>query len=125
MMDTSVAFDHALRLVRASIGGRFERDGIVALADQMQLEGAWEYPLLLDMRALTSLPSLEDLALITTKVAASSTDQRRGPLALVARDGQQYAKACTYFALGMRHQRKIEIFREPDDAEHWIAGLAP
>jgi len=123
-METSVDFDHARHVVRASIGGQFEREGIVALADRMQLEGAWEYPLLLDMRALTTLPSLEDLAHITSKVAASSSDQRRGPLALVARDGQQYAKACTYFALGMRHQRKIEIFREPDDAEHWIVGLA-
>ena len=123
-METSAAFDHVRHVVRASIGGPFDRDGIVALADRMQQEGAWEYPLLLDMRALTSLPSLEDLADITTKVAASSTDQRRGPLALVARDGQQYAKACTYFALGMRHERKIEVFREPDDAEQWVVGLA-
>lgn len=119
-METQFALDEARRIARMTVSGEYDHDGVVAMLERLVEERAWGYGVLFDLRTLDDAPTSTDLTRLTETVAGMGSGQKRGPLALLARDGEQYARACAYLALGVRRGREIDIFRHSDEAEEWL-----
>ncbi|HTV02042.1 MAG TPA: hypothetical protein VMF13_15950 [Luteitalea sp.] len=119
-MQTAFALDDARLIARMTVSGTYVHEGVVALLERLQAERAWGYGVLFDMRTLDVQPTSADLARVTETIAGMSTEEKRGPLALLVREGEQYARACAYWALGKNRGRDIDIFRHPDEAEEWL-----
>ena len=119
-MQTAFDLDDARLIARMTVSGTYAHAGVIALLERLQAERAWRYGVLFDMRTLDVQPTSADLARVTEAIAGMSTAEARGPLALLVRDGEQYARASAYWALGKSRGRDIDIFRHSDEAEEWL-----
>ncbi len=114
--------DDARRRVVIAFHGPFQASDAFASIDRHRgEEGAGSYGVLYDLRGMTGHPDLSQLRQFMSANSALS-DERRGPIAIVATDQEQYEKACVYAALGRSQLFTIEIFRDRNDAEVWLAA---
>ena len=119
-MQTAFELDDARLIARMTVSGTYVHEGVVTLLERLRAERAWGYGVLFDMRMLDVQPTSADLARLTDTIPGLSAEETRGPLALLVREGEQYARACAYWALGVSRGRDIDIFRHPDEAEEWL-----
>ena len=119
-MHVEFVLDDVRLIVRVTVSGPFDPEGIVALLERQLEERAWGYGVLFDMRTVDVQPTSADLTRISSTIASMGGDVKRGPAALVVREGEQYARACAYLALGVRRGREIDVFRHADEAEEWL-----
>ena len=123
-MELEYTVDDGERIIHARVAGPFDREAFLDMLERMRAEGTWTYGALLDLRALTSLPSFDDLRQIAH--AATRTDperQRRGPLAILTGDASLFGMACTYAA--MSTARDVDVFSDASHADLWLLMRAP
>jgi hypothetical protein len=73
-------------------------------------------------RVLVGYPTIGELRRFMQLESETDSKQRpRGPLVLVATDVGLYVAACAYAMLGTS-QRKIQVFRNYDEAHLWLAA---
>lgn len=102
--------------------GPFHGDEVLNFLARQRDDGTWTYALLYDTRDMTGHPSIEDLRLFMKLHSEPDVElQPRGPLALVSTDATVYAMACMCAALGGT-KRNVGVFRDPDDADKWLAA---
>jgi hypothetical protein len=111
----------AERLVVIRVDGQFEAREIVEVMRRHDAEDAWEFSVLWDLRAMSGQPTTDDLWSFSRAYAHDPHEPtRRGPVAVVTRDGEIYRTACLY-AVMARPQLEIDVFRQIDEAEQWLA----
>jgi hypothetical protein len=114
--------DDARRRVVVTIQGTVEPDDALAIIERQRVDDAWSYGLLYDLRHMTErLPLAELRQMLSRGGASRPTERPRGPIAVVATDPIVYGMACSYAALG-RGTLTIEVFRDWDEAEQWLAA---
>ena len=111
--------DARLRVV-ITFQGPFQMCEAFAAMDRHQIEDAWSYGVLYDLRQQTASPSLGELRQLMSTDASDTTGDR-GPVAFVVIDADKYRIACTYGAM-VQSKIKIEVFREMDEAHLWLTA---
>jgi hypothetical protein len=113
--------DDVKRRVVATYRGPFQVADTIALFERQLKDGTWTYGLLVDTRAMTGRPTAADLREFMKMESGTDSEKRpRGPLAIVATDATIYSAACVYALMG-RSKRKIEAFRDRNDADRWLS----
>jgi hypothetical protein len=119
-MEVQYARDDARRRVRVTLRGGYQASEIFALLERHRAEDDWSYGRLYDVRGLTGKPTVKELRLF---MSLDTPHRPHGPEAIVTSDPILYALACTYAALG-RSTMNIQVFRDADEAEQWLAARA-
>jgi hypothetical protein len=123
-MELNYTVDEAAQVVHASVAGPFERDMFLEMLERMCADGTWTFGTLLDIRAMTGVPSFDSLRHIADAATRPGRDhQRRGPLAILTTDPAHFGMACTYAALSKG--RDIDVFSDPSDADLWLLMRVP
>jgi hypothetical protein len=114
--------DDVKRCVVVTATGPFHSADVIDFLARQRDDGTWTYGLLFDARGMTGHPTIEDLRRLMNLHAERDPEQRpRGPLALLSSDASLYAIASVCAALGGT-KRKVEVFRECNEAEAWLAA---
>jgi hypothetical protein len=103
-----------------TLRGGYQASEILALLERHRVEDDWSYRRLYDVRGLTGKPTVEELRLF---MSLDNQYRPHGPEAILTGDPILYALACTYAALG-RSTLSIQVFRDLDEAEQWLAAQA-
>ena len=111
--------DDARRLVVVTWTGAFQGADVLDLLRRQREDGTWTYGLLLDTVALIGHPTIEELRQFMKLESEPDGERQRGPLAFVATDPRLYVTACAYAMLGAS-ARKIQVFRNRDEADLWL-----
>lgn len=111
--------DDARRRIVVTMQGPFALPDFLAVIDRQQADNAWGYGILYDLRGMTGRPVGADIRQSISQVGQA--DRPRGPVALLTTDPAMYRSACAYAALG-RSKMTIEVFRDLDEAETWLAA---
>lgn len=120
-MPFTYEMDEATRRVTITMIGEFKVEEALEVLERQRGDGSWSFCVLYDMRQMTGRPSLDEVKKIFGLAAQPGPgSEMRGPLALLVTDPTLYSMACAYMALGVT-RRKIEVFREPDEAQQWLA----
>jgi hypothetical protein len=120
-MAFNYARDDVHHRIVVTLYGAFHKDEGLAVFKRHYLEDVGNYSVLYDLRGLTGKPTLADMRLFMTEELTITTNESRGPIALVANDPMMYAMACTYAVLG-RPNLTIEAFRERREADAWLTS---
>jgi hypothetical protein len=112
--------DDTRRRVMVTLRGGYDASEILALLERHRIENDWSYGRLYDVRDLTGKPTVKELRLFS---GMDTQHRPHGPEAILTRDPILYALACTYAALG-RSTLSIQVFRDTDEAEQWLAAQA-
>jgi hypothetical protein len=78
------------------------------------------YGILYDAVGAIGTPTINDAKLYIDQELATLGSLTRGPVAVLVSDPGIYNIACVYAALG-HGTLNIQVFRNRDDAEHWLA----
>jgi hypothetical protein len=114
--------DDVRRRVVATEKGLFRSADVFDLLERQRVDGTWTYGLLFDTLGMTGHPTIEDVREFLTFESKTDSQLRpRGPLALLSTDVNLYATACMCAALGGT-KRKVEVFRDRDEADTWLAA---
>jgi hypothetical protein len=114
--------DDVKQRVVATENGPFQSADVFDFLQRQHDDGTWTYGLLFDSRGMTGHPTTEELrGFLTLERDTDSERQPRGPLALLSTDANLYATACMCAALGGT-KRKVEVFRDRDEADAWLAA---
>ena len=114
--------DDVKRRVIVTWTGAFQAADVIDLLRRQREDGTWTYGLLLDTLVMTGHPNVGELRQFVKLESETDSQQRaRGPLAFVATDPKVYLAACTYAMLGPS-TRKIEVFRNRDEADLWLTA---
>jgi hypothetical protein len=114
--------DDVHRRVVVTVQGPFQVDDILAIMARQRAEQTWTYGILYDLRGMTGEPTIAELRELISEAARRHLGQApRGPVALLATDPTLYDRLCTYAALG-RSTLTIGVFREREEAEHWLTA---
>jgi hypothetical protein len=114
--------DDRRRRVVIALHGTYEARDILAAVRRHRIEDVWEYGVLYDLRELTCCPTVEEFRQFMLE-ALHEPRVRLGapaPLAVVAPDPQLYGMARAYADL-VRNRLVIEVFREWEEADRWLA----
>ncbi len=112
--------DDARRRVKVTVQGTFEKSDMLAIIERQRAEDTWAFGLFVDMRLMTGRPTIEDLREVMGQATSQRRGEgRRGPVAILAIDPVLYSVACSYAALG-RSKLTIEVFRDWNEADHWL-----
>jgi hypothetical protein len=123
-MELKYVVDEAAGRIDAVAAGAIERDAFLEMLDRMRAEGTWSYATMLDIRAMTGLPTLDTLRDIARVASGPGPEgQHRGPLAIVTENPAHYGMARTYAALSSG--RDVDVFSEPSDAALWLLMRTP
>lgn len=68
---------------------------------------------------MTGPPDIADIRQSLSQ--AAQVNRPRGPIAILATDPAIYDRACTFATLG-RATLTVEVFRDLDQAEHWLTA---
>jgi hypothetical protein len=111
--------DDARRRVLVTVQGPFAQSDFLTVVERQQLDHAWTYGIIYDLRGMTGHPTAADLR--QSMSLATQADEPRGPVPVVTADPAMYTKACSYAALA-RRTMTIEVFRDFNEAALWLAG---
>ena len=114
--------DDARRRIVVTMQGPYALPDFLAVIERQQVDHAWAYRALYDLRGMTGHPTSADLR--QSMSLAAQADQPRGRVAVVTADPVMYRRACTYAALG-RSMMTMEVFRDVDEAERWLDEPGP
>lgn len=97
---------------------------LLMLFERHGTEDVWHYAMLYDLRLMTGRPSFDYLREIMGKIGSLVPSSRpRGPVALLTLDPIIYSACCAYVAL-RRSKQKLQVFRDLDEANTWLAEQA-
>ena len=97
-------------------------DDLLAVIDRQGREGTWQYGILYDSRRVASVASQTDVRAGLKHVEAlSRTHGRRGPVAFVTTMPAAFGMVRMYSTLAGQLHQAVEVFRDIDDAERWLA----
>jgi hypothetical protein len=113
--------DDARRRVVVTVQGVVAPADFLAIIERRRAEGIGGYGMLYDLRRAAGEATIDDLRQFLTAAAPTSRPQG-GRIALVAIDPVLYARACTYAELGRSVTMTIEVFRDMDEANRWLAA---
>jgi hypothetical protein len=118
--------DDASRRLLVTIQGVFQMDEVLETIARQRVEDTWTYGILYDLRGLIGHPTIAELRQIMSQAAPrGEREAPRGPVVLLATEPILYGRLCTYAALGRSTTKRIEVFRDWDEAERWLtAALA-
>jgi hypothetical protein len=118
--------DDASRRLLVTMQGVFEMDEVLEAIARQRVEDTWTYGILYDLRGLIGHPTIAELRQIMSQAAPrGEREGPRGPVVLLATEPTLYVRLCTYAALGRSATKRIEVFRDWDEAERWLtAALA-
>jgi len=112
--------DDGKRRITIEVIGEFQQAEAIEMLDRHRQDGVWSYGTLYDIRRMTGRPTIDEVKQIFSSAAQPGPgNTKRGPLAVLVTDPALYSMACAYMALGAA-TRKIEVFREPAEAERWL-----
>jgi hypothetical protein len=111
--------DDARRRVVVTMQGPFALADFLEVIDRQGRDDAWTYGLFYDLRGMTGVPTIADLRQSLSQSA--QVNRPRGPIAILATDPVIYGRACTLATLG-RATLTVEVFRDPNEAEHWLTA---
>ena len=111
------------RRIRVTASGALTLRDALAVVKRQLSEGSWSYSMLCDARALTTMPSADDVRKLAARVEALAQKHgRRGAIAIVTSSDAVYGTARMYAALSQQPRQTISVFRALDEAERWLAG---
>ena len=123
--DISISIDHAQRLIVMTRCGPFNLRGLRASIERQAADGLWSYRTLCDERANTSVPTTAEVRELADYVKALiRAHGRRGPVAIVTHNVTTYGMGRMYGALTEPTALNVQIFRDRDEAESWLAAQA-
>jgi hypothetical protein len=123
-MPTQYERDDELRRVIVTMTGAVEPRDFIAVIERQRAEGTWSYGLLYDLRHMTTPQSLAAQRDFKHHSAPSrEVAESRGPVAFLADDVPMYTSACRY-AILMRPEMMIEVFRDGNEADAWLIAHA-
>ena len=123
-MSVTYERDDAARQVSVTVHGPFQTSDMLAVIERQRAEGTWSYGVLFDLRLMTGRPSLVDLREIMGQAASHRPSEGlRGPVAILVTEPVLYGIACTYAAMG-QSRLTINVFRDRDEANQWLAAKA-
>lgn len=97
-------------------------DDLLAVIARQAGEGTWQYGMLYDSRRVASVASQTDVRAGLKQVEAlSRTHGRRGPVAFVTTVPAAFGMVRMYSTLAEQLHQAVEVFREIEDAERWLA----
>jgi hypothetical protein len=112
--------DDTTRQVRIIVTDPFTMAEFIESAEYQLADGAWQYGLLVDARAMVEPPSPADIRLFLARIQELvAGNGPRGPIAFVAKNSGVIGRAQMYSALGGRTEL-LEVFWDVTDAQTWL-----
>jgi hypothetical protein len=115
--------DDARRRIVVTIVGTISSVDIVEIINRQLSEGAWQYAILYDSRLDASqMPIAEVRAIIDYVARCISQHGPRGPVAIVTPHAANCGMSRMYSSLVERVNLTVDVFREMEEAEEWLAA---
>jgi len=117
--------DDARRRITVTLAGAVTLDDLLAIVDRQATEGTWTYGLLYDARRVSKdqAGTPDEVRRVFHHVSAHAAEHGpRGSVAIVTDNPADYALLRTYSILSARAEITVEIFRDPGDADRWLAS---
>ena len=111
------------RLVVLKVEGPYDSNEFVEVMRRHEMEGAWAFGTLWDLRHMSGRPTTSDLWSFSSAYAhdPQGSSRERGPIAVVTTDDEMYRSACLY-AVMAQPRLQIDVFQQMDEAEAWLAS---
>jgi hypothetical protein len=116
--------DDARRRIIVTLAGAVTLEDLLGIVDRQASEGAWACGLLYDARrvAKEQAGTPEEVRRVFHHVSAHASERGpRGPVAIVTDNPADYALLRIYSTRIARAEMAVEVFRDPGDAERWLA----
>jgi hypothetical protein len=111
--------DDERRRIRVTVNDSSTQADWIASVEQQLAEGAWEFGVLVDARAMSAAPPLESIQSFLAHVQAlTDVHGHRGPIAVAARNPGAIAGMQIYKMSGKKQD--LEIFWSIEDAQQWL-----
>ena len=97
---------------------------VLGIVDRQIDEGTWTYSMLYDTRRLSlgQTGTQDEVRKLLKHVLSRGEDRgQRGPVAIVTDNPAYYVVIRLYASLGKSAHLTMEVFRDPGDAERWLA----
>jgi hypothetical protein len=95
---------------------------ILAMVDRQAAEGTWSYAMLYDASTVDSVASADEVRVLERHVAMLSRAYGpRGAVAVLTREPAIFGMVRMYATLGESSHQCVDVFRNPPDAERWLA----
>jgi hypothetical protein len=108
--------------IRILMTGHVSTADVLGIVDRQAREGTWSYSVLYDTRAVTNLPTTEDLHRVVMRVGTLTVKHGpRGPVALVTTSPQLSRLGRAYASLGQLTALNVRIFTSVEEAEDWLS----
>jgi hypothetical protein len=116
---------HSTRLVTITVKGATCRQDIDACTDGIMTPATLSYRKLLDLTQGSLTLSSEDVAALAERVRAHGRAGVIGPLAIVARPGDDKQQALLFEALSTAADRPLRVFCDLEAARDWFDAIPP
>jgi hypothetical protein len=116
--------DDGRRRITVTLAGVVTLEELLAIVDRQASEGTWSYGMFYDARHVTKerAGTPDEVRRVIHHVSARTADHGpRGPVAIVTDSPADYAMLRSYSTLSARESIAVEVFRDPGDAERWLA----
>ena len=98
---------------------------VIEMIDDQAARGAWHYSILHDARAITWVPTADEIRRIVDRIRTlSKTHGARGPIAFVADNKAVFGMARMYELLGDRDRLRILVTQDFERAQQWLVEMA-
>ena len=112
--------DDGNRRFKITITDPIDLAELMAVPDRQLAEGAWQYGMLVDARAMSISAPSTDVRMIVSRVRELvAVHGPRGPIAFVARQAAAIGSAHLYTLLGGKTDL-LEVFWDMADAKQWL-----
>jgi hypothetical protein len=110
------------RLIVITVQGAFDAAVTKDLLGRHEADIALAYGVLWDLRQMTGRPTTDELWSFSREYAHDPHGRRppRGPVAVVTDNDDTYRAACLYVVMAQA-RLQIDVFRQMDEAEQWLA----
>jgi hypothetical protein len=93
---------------------------LIASVEQQLADAAWDYGLLVDMRAQFAPAAPGDIRSFSSRIGELvAAHGPRGPIAVVAKDATPIAGAQLHLIYGGKREA-VEVFWDLDDGQRWL-----
>ena len=99
------------------------KDGFEILQHQ-RAEDVAGYRILYDARGMTGQPPIADMRMFMNQEQPGSSEQPRGPIAVIVSDPVLYNTSCIYAAMG-KMKFSMSVFRDAVEVDEWLRSGEP
>jgi hypothetical protein len=120
-MPYETEIDHAAKRLFVTASDPVGLPDVLDLLSRQIAAGAWSYGSVHDARAVTWLPTLDDIRVIVAYVDNNSrTLGPRGAVAFVAAPAARFGMARMYSQIALGSGLRAEVFQSVDAAARWL-----